>query len=150
MRIANYRIADITITQQHWASSLSKLDQHAAAVATMQPTVAALMLSRSKLAAWASIGFAGVVVFGWAVEAAVKWGVSWCLTIGSDTDAVAPNATWNALEEPKLRNPDLVRARRARRAALLPMPLLILPGCATTTAFVGTDAVACSAFEPVR
>jgi hypothetical protein len=30
------------------------------------------------------------------------------------------------------------------------MPLLILPGCATTTASVGTDAVACSAFEPIR
>jgi hypothetical protein len=36
------------------------------------------------------------------------------------------------------------------RAALLPMPLLILSGCATTTASVGTDAVACSAFEPIR
>jgi hypothetical protein len=36
------------------------------------------------------------------------------------------------------------------RAALLPMPLPILPGCATTTASVGTDAVACSAFEPIR
>jgi len=41
-------------------------------------------------------------------------------------------------------------ARRAMRAALLPMPLLILTGCATTTASVGTDAVACSAFEPIR
>lgn len=41
-------------------------------------------------------------------------------------------------------------ARRAMRAALLPIPLLILPGCATTTASVGTDAVACSAFEPIR
>jgi len=40
--------------------------------------------------------------------------------------------------------------RRAMRVALLPMPLLILPGCATTTASVGTNAVACSAFEPVR
>jgi hypothetical protein len=36
------------------------------------------------------------------------------------------------------------------RVALLPMPLLILAGCATTTASVGTDAVACSAFEPIR
>ncbi len=36
------------------------------------------------------------------------------------------------------------------RAALLPIPLLILTGCATTTASVGTDAVACSAFEPIR
>jgi hypothetical protein len=34
---------------------------------------------------------------------------------------------------------------------LLPlMPLLILTGCATLTASVGTDAVACSAFEPIR
>lgn len=41
-------------------------------------------------------------------------------------------------------------AKRAMRAALLPMPLLILPGCATTTASVGTDSVACSAFEPIR
>jgi hypothetical protein len=30
------------------------------------------------------------------------------------------------------------------------MPLLILAGCATTTASVGTDAAACSAFEPIR
>jgi hypothetical protein len=36
------------------------------------------------------------------------------------------------------------------RVALLPIPLLILPGCATTTVTVGTDAVACSAFEPIR
>jgi hypothetical protein len=36
------------------------------------------------------------------------------------------------------------------RAALLLMPLLILAGCATTTASVGTDAIACSAFEPIR
>lgn len=28
--------------------------------------------------------------------------------------------------------------------------MMILPGCATTTAFVETDAVACSAFEPIR
>ncbi len=57
----------------------AKLDQHAAAVATMQPAVAALLLSRSKLVAWASIGFAGFVVFGWIVEAAVKWIVAWAL-----------------------------------------------------------------------
>jgi hypothetical protein len=37
-------------------------------------------LSRSKLAVWASIGFAGVVVFGWVVEAAVKWAVAWALS----------------------------------------------------------------------
>jgi hypothetical protein len=34
-----------------------------------------LELSRSKLAAWASIGFAGVVVVGWIVEATVKWAI---------------------------------------------------------------------------
>ena len=54
-----------------------KLDQHAAAVEVMRPAVAALELSRSKLAAWASIGFAAVVVFGWIVEASVKWTISW-------------------------------------------------------------------------
>jgi hypothetical protein len=52
-----------------------KLDQHAASVEMMRPVVAALELSRSKLAAWASIGFAGVVVFGWIVEATVKWAI---------------------------------------------------------------------------
>lgn len=46
----------------------------------MRPAVAALELSRSKLAAWASIGFVGVVVFGWIVEAAVKWAVGWTLS----------------------------------------------------------------------
>ena len=30
--------------------------------------------------AWASIGFAGVVVFGWMVEGAVKWAVGWILS----------------------------------------------------------------------
>jgi hypothetical protein len=52
-----------------------KLDQHAAVMEKMQPAVAALELSRSKLAAWASIGFAGFVVLGWVVEATVKWAV---------------------------------------------------------------------------
>jgi hypothetical protein len=59
------------------AALTQKLDQHAAAVETMRPAVAALELSRSKLAAWASIGFAGVVVFGWIVEATVKFTVTW-------------------------------------------------------------------------
>jgi hypothetical protein len=58
------------------AALTRKLDQHAAAVAAMRPAVAALELSRSKLAAWASIGLAGVVVFGWIVEASVKWAVT--------------------------------------------------------------------------
>ena len=59
------------------AALTRKLDQHAAAVEMLRPAVAALELSRSKLAAWASIGFAGVVVFGWIVEAAVKAAVAW-------------------------------------------------------------------------
>jgi hypothetical protein len=58
------------------AALTQKLDQHAAAVEMLRPAVAALELSRSKLAALASIGFAGVVVFGWIVEAMVKWAVT--------------------------------------------------------------------------
>jgi hypothetical protein len=57
------------------AALTHKIDQHAAAVEVMRPAVAALELSRSKLAIWASIGFAGVVVCGWAVEATVKWAI---------------------------------------------------------------------------
>jgi hypothetical protein len=53
-----------------------KLDQHAAAVAVIRPTVAALELSRSKLATWASFGLAAVVILGWVLEAAVKWVVA--------------------------------------------------------------------------
>ena len=41
-------------------------------------------------------------------------------------------------------------ARHAMRAALLLTPLLILQGCVTTTGTVATDAIACSAFEPIR
>jgi hypothetical protein len=70
-------------TRDHWYAETSaaiialsqKLDQHAAAVEVLRPTVAALELSRSKLAAYASIGFAGVVFFGWIVEATVKWAI---------------------------------------------------------------------------
>lgn len=57
-----------------------KLDRHANAVAVIQPAVAALELSRSKLATWASIGLAGVVVLGWVVEAGVKWAVALLLS----------------------------------------------------------------------
>lgn len=57
-----------------------KLDRHAAAVATIRPTVASLELSRSKLATWASIGLAAVMVLGWIVEAGVKWCLSWALS----------------------------------------------------------------------
>lgn len=46
--------------------------------------------------------------------------------------------------------PSISFVRRAMRAGLLLTPLAILTGCATTTASVGTDAVACSAFEPIR
>jgi hypothetical protein len=59
------------------AALTEKIDQHAVAVEVMRPAVAALELSRSKLAAWASIGFAAMVVFGWVVEATVKWTISW-------------------------------------------------------------------------
>lgn len=52
-----------------------KIDQHAASVELIRPTVAALELSRSKLATWASIGFAVAVLAGWIVEAAIKWAV---------------------------------------------------------------------------
>jgi hypothetical protein len=53
-----------------------KLDQHAATVAMIRPTVAALEFTRSKLATYASIGIAGVVILGWILEAGVKWAVT--------------------------------------------------------------------------
>jgi hypothetical protein len=62
------------------ASLTKKLDQHAAAVQSMRPAVAALELSRSKLARLASIGFVAVVVFGWLMEAALKAASSWILS----------------------------------------------------------------------
>ena len=58
------------------AALAEKLDRHAAAVDVLRPTVAALELSRSRLAAFASIGFAAVVLFGWIIEAAVRWAVT--------------------------------------------------------------------------
>jgi hypothetical protein len=57
-----------------------KIDRHAAAVEIIRPTVAALELSRSKLATWASVGFAAFVLLGWLVEAALKWAVDWTLS----------------------------------------------------------------------
>jgi hypothetical protein len=57
-----------------------KIDRHAAAVEVIRPTVAALELSRSKLATWATIGFAAVVICGWLAEAALKWAVDWTLS----------------------------------------------------------------------
>ena len=62
------------------ASLTKKLDQHAAAVESMRPAVAALELSRSKLATLASIGFVAVVVFGWLMEAALKAASSWIVS----------------------------------------------------------------------
>jgi hypothetical protein len=62
------------------AALTKKLDQQAAAVESMRPAVAALELSRSKLATLASVGFIGVIVFGWIVEAAVKFAVSWIVS----------------------------------------------------------------------
>jgi hypothetical protein len=54
----------------------AKLDHHAASVEMIRPTIAALELSRSKLATFASIGFAVAVLAGWIVEAVVKWTVA--------------------------------------------------------------------------
>ena len=72
LKLQARRHADNTATLRELAE---KLDQHAAAVAMIRPTVAALELSRSKLATWASIGLTAVVILGWIVEAAVKWTV---------------------------------------------------------------------------
>jgi prefoldin subunit 5 len=58
----------------------AKLDLHAASVEMIRPTVAALELSRTKLATFASVGFAVAVLAGWIVEAAVKWMVAWVLS----------------------------------------------------------------------
>jgi hypothetical protein len=57
-----------------------KLDQHADAVARIRPTIAALELSRSKLATLASVGLVAVMILGWIVEAGVKWTLSWALS----------------------------------------------------------------------
>jgi hypothetical protein len=58
----------------------AKLDQYAEAVEMIRPTVAALELSRSKIATWASVGFAVAVLVSWVVEAAVKRAVGWVLS----------------------------------------------------------------------
>ena len=62
------------------AALAEKLDRHAAAVDVLRPAVAALESSRSRIAAFASIGFAAVALFGWIVEAAVRWAVSRALS----------------------------------------------------------------------
>ena len=51
----------------------AKIDLHAASVEMIRPTVAALELSRSKLATWATVGFTVAIVAGWFVEAFFKW-----------------------------------------------------------------------------
>jgi prefoldin subunit 5 len=58
----------------------AKLDLHAESVEMIRPTVAALELSRSKLATFASVGFAVAVIAGWVVEGAVKWAINWFLS----------------------------------------------------------------------
>jgi len=77
LKIQTRRHADNAATLRELAE---KLDQHAAAVASIRPTVAALELSRSKLATWASIGLAAVMVLGWIVEAGVKWAANLILS----------------------------------------------------------------------
>lgn len=76
-KLQERRHADTTAALRDLAQ---KLDVHAAAVETIRPTVAALALSRSRLATWASIGLAAVVVLGWILEAAIKWLVSAALS----------------------------------------------------------------------
>jgi hypothetical protein len=71
------RHADNTAALRELAA---KLDLHAEKVEMIRPTVAALELSRSKLATWASLGFAVAVLAGWVVEAGVKWTVAWVLS----------------------------------------------------------------------
>jgi len=57
-----------------------KLDKHAAAIETIRPTVAALALSRSRLATFASIGLVAMIVVGWLVQSGIKWLVSTALS----------------------------------------------------------------------
>jgi hypothetical protein len=52
-----------------------KLDRHAAAVEMIRPTVAALEVSRSKLATWGSLGLVAFIVLGWLIEAGAKFAV---------------------------------------------------------------------------
>ena len=72
LKLQASRHADNAAALANWR----KTDQHATAVAMIRPTVASLELSRSKLATWASIGLAAVMVLGWIVEAGAKWAVA--------------------------------------------------------------------------
>lgn len=69
-KLQERRHADNTATLRDLAA---KLDKHAAAVELIRPTVAALVLSRSKFATLASIGLVAVLVLGWVVEGGIKW-----------------------------------------------------------------------------
>jgi hypothetical protein len=62
------------------AAVTKKLDQQVATVESMRPAVAALELSRSKLATLASVGFIGVIIFGWIVQGIIKFTVSWIIS----------------------------------------------------------------------
>lgn len=77
LKLQARRHADNTVALRALAE---KLDQHAADVAMIRPAVAALELSRSKLATWASIGLGAVIVVGWGVEAVVKWSMETLLS----------------------------------------------------------------------
>lgn len=50
------------------------------AVESMQPIVEGYQVTRSRLAAWASIGITIFAVLGWILEAGVKWLVNLILT----------------------------------------------------------------------
>jgi len=51
----------------------AKIDLHAASVEMIRLAVAALELSRSKLAALATVGFTVAIVAGWFVDAFFQW-----------------------------------------------------------------------------
>jgi hypothetical protein len=71
------RHADTSVALRDLAQ---KLDAHAAAVESIRPTVTALALSRSRLATFASIGFAAVILLGSIVQSAVKYLVTAALS----------------------------------------------------------------------
>jgi len=56
------------------------LEPVVASVAIMRPIVDGYQVTRSKLAAWASIGLAVIALLGWIVEAAVKLAATWALS----------------------------------------------------------------------
>jgi len=52
----------------------------AASIGVMRPIVDSFQLTRSKMAAWASIGLTAIALVGWAIEAIVKWAVATALS----------------------------------------------------------------------